>query len=55
MEPVPARRALRHQRTAGATNGLLALSTAMTPAHLDRIAEAVIDAMGPDGTARQRP
>ncbi|MGW5697223.1 hypothetical protein ACWEWX_42095 [Streptomyces asiaticus] len=38
-----------------ATNGLLALSTAMTPAHLDRIAEAVIDAIGPDGTDRQRP
>lgn len=28
------------------TNGLLALSTAMTPTHLDRIAEAVIDAVG---------
>lgn len=35
------------------TNGLLALSTAMTPAHIERIGQAVIDAIDPKDAARQ--
>ncbi|GLY69084.1 aspartate aminotransferase family protein [Amycolatopsis taiwanensis] len=36
------------------TNGLLALSTAMTPAHLDQIAETVTAVLGRDGAGQQR-
>lgn len=35
------------------TNGLLSLSTAMTPAQLEQVAEAVIAVLGPSGTGRE--
>ncbi|WP_190812957.1 aspartate aminotransferase family protein [Saccharopolyspora pogona] len=35
------------------TNGLLALSTAMTPTHIERVGQAVIDAIDPKDTAQQ--